>query len=83
MAWVVKGKVYNVAVIRKSIVAFGVSLATVLGTLFLMVQNIVPDAVAAALASAGALVTGITVFLTKNAPLIDAIDGPDPEDAVA
>lgn len=83
MAWVIKDKRYSIANIRKALVAFGVSLVATLGSVTLALGDYIPDGWVPVIATVGSIITGITVFLTKNAVMIDAIDGEDPEDARA
>ncbi|ASZ74906.1 hypothetical protein FDI69_gp092 [Rhodococcus phage Trina] len=80
MAFTVKGKSYNVANIRKSIVAFLGTLITFIGSFALLVNDVLPAEWVAGVGIAGAVLTGVVAFLIKNAALIDGIDGVDPED---
>lgn len=80
MAFTVKGKSYNVANIRKSIVAFLGTLITFVGSFALLVNDVLPAEWVAGVGIAGAVLTGVVAFLIKNAALIDGIDGVDPED---
>ena len=80
MAFEIKGRKYNVANIRKSLVAFIGTLITFVGSFALLVNDVLPEGWIAGIGVAGAVLTGVVAFLVKNAKFIDRIDGVDPED---
>lgn len=80
MAFTFKGRTYNIAVYRKAVVAFiGATVAVMAAVI---ATGFIPVAAAAGVGVVVAVLTGVAAFLTKNAKMIDALDGYDPDDVV-
>lgn len=82
MAVSFKGRKYNFAQIRKSVVGGLVSLIAVLGAFSLVFAEFIPEGWSPVLAVVVGGITAASVFLSRNdvASTIDSLDGPDPED---